>query len=78
MCLSTIMSDISHDSANRFLEREDVFDEPYSDINKSAFLDRFYAGKHQQVVKGINLIGLCYTDKKGLAVPELRYLSDIR
>lgn len=93
--LSTIMKTVSHDSINRFLERErfepkDLFDEeknkieliggvlsvddsildkPYSDSNKAVFIDYFWSGKHHDIVKGINIISLFYTDIHGISVP---------
>jgi hypothetical protein len=93
--LSAIMGTISHDSINRFLERErfepkDLFDEerdkielvggiisvddsvldkPYSDPSKAAFVDYFWSGKHHDIVKGINIICLFYTDIHGISVP---------
>lgn len=93
--LSGIMGTISHDSINRFLERErfepkDLFDEerdkielvggiisvddsvldkPYSDPSKAAFVDYFWSGKHHDIVKGINIISLFYTDIHGISVP---------
>ena len=93
--LAQIMGTISHDSINRFLERErfdpkDLFDEereaielvggilsvddsvldkPYSDRNKAALVDLFWSGKHKQVVQGINLVSLFYTDIQGVSVP---------
>ena len=92
---SEIMGNVSHDSVNRFLEREryepkDLFDEekekiervggtlsvddavldkPYSELQKVAFMDYFWSGKHKQVVKGINLITLFYRDMVGICVP---------
>lgn len=100
--LSEVMKTISHDSINRFLEREryeakdlfeeeknkidlmggiltvddTVWDKPYSDPKKAAFIDYFWSGKHHQVVKGINLITLFYTDIHGVCVPVNYRLVD--
>ena len=89
------MKTISHDSINRFLERErfepkdlfeeeknnieliggiisvddSVLDKPYSDPKKTALVDYFWSGKHKQVVKGLNLVTLFYTDIHGVSVP---------
>jgi hypothetical protein len=93
--LSSILQSVSHDSINRFLEREryepkdlydeqrekielvggtlsvddSVLDKPYSDPAKADFIDHFWSGRHKQVVKGINLISLFYTDIHGVSVP---------
>jgi hypothetical protein len=93
--LAEAMGNISHDSINRFLERErfepadlfeqaknkidlthgilsvddSVLDKPYMNSNNVSLVDHFWSGKHKQVVKGINLITLFYTDIKGVSVP---------
>lgn len=93
--LSEILEDLSHDSINRFLIRENytpkdlfdqvrylivlekgtlsvddmVIDKPYSNPQKAEFIDYFWSGKHHKTVKGINLITLYYTDKKGVSLP---------
>jgi hypothetical protein len=89
------MKTISHDSINRFLERErfepkdlfneeknkieliggilsvddSILDKPYSDPSKAVFIDYFWSGKHHDIVKGINIISLFYTDIQGISVP---------
>lgn len=93
--LSEILEDLSHDSINRFLIRENytpkdlfdqvrylitlekgtlsvddmVIDKPYSNPEKAELIDYFWSGKHHKTVKGINIITLYYTDKKGVSVP---------
>lgn len=53
-----------------------VLDKPYRDPEKTALVDYFWSGKHQRVVKGINLISLYYTDTDGVAVPVNYRLND--
>lgn len=93
--LSAILPHISHDSANRFLLREQyapkdlfeyeknkivlkggvlsvddsILDKPYSDPKKAELIQYHYSGKHKQVVKGICLITLYYTDINGVCLP---------
>ena len=90
--MASVLS-ISHDSANRFLNREsyepkDLYREVEPTINTEggtlsvddSVLDKpyakyitltgyYYSGKHHQVVKGINLITLYYTDTQGQHQP---------
>ncbi len=53
-----------------------VFDKPYSNPSKTAWVDYFWSGKHKKVVKGINLITLYYTDLAGVSVPVNYRLND--
>lgn len=46
-----------------------VIDKPYSNPEKAELIDYFWSGKHHKTVKGINIITLYYTDKKGVSVP---------
>lgn len=48
---------------------DSVLDKPYSDPNKAAFIDYFWSGKHQAIVKEINIITLFYRDIHGISVP---------
>lgn len=53
-----------------------VLDKPYSNPQKTAFVNYFWSGKHKKVVKGINLISLYYTDSNGICVPVNYRLHD--
>ena len=92
-CRLAKLMNISHDSVNRFILRENytpedlfnqsksqlaldggvlsvddsVLDKPYS--HKMALVSHFWSGKHHRSVKGINLITLYYTDRKGHHLP---------
>ncbi len=46
-----------------------VIDKPYSDPLLTELIGYFWSGKHQRVVKGIQLITLYYTDLSGKSVP---------
>ncbi len=93
--LAGAMQGLSHDSINRFLEREDfeprdlfnqvkgylqlrggtlsvddtVLDKPYSNPEKNEWIGFHYSGKHHEVVKGICIVVLFYTDPKGVKMP---------
>jgi hypothetical protein len=93
--LAKAMQGLSHDSVNRFLEREEfepgdlfervkgylqlrggtlsvddtVLDKPYSDPKKNELIGFHYSGKHHDVVPGICMVVLFYTDAKGVKLP---------
>jgi hypothetical protein len=48
---------------------DSILDKPYSDPSKAVFIDYFWSGKHHDIVKGINIISLFYTDIHGTSVP---------
>jgi hypothetical protein len=102
--LSEVMGELSHDSVNRFLLRENytprdlfnevkahliltdgiasgddsVLDKPYSDPKKTDLIGYFWSGKHKQIVKGINLLTLYYTDVTGTSYPVSFRIYDKR
>lgn len=52
------------------LSRDDsVLDKPYMNANIAELISSFWSSKHKQVIKGINLITLFYTDVHGVSVP---------
>ena len=53
---------------------DSVLDKPYS--HQMALVGHFWSGKHHRSVKGINLITLYYTDKKGHHLPVNYRLYD--
>lgn len=48
---------------------DSVIDKPYSNLESNDLVGRFWSGKHHQVVKGVNLVTLVYTDKDGYCLP---------
>lgn len=46
-----------------------VIDKPFSDPAKTELVGYFWSGRHHKTVKGINLIVLFYTDRRGMKVP---------
>ncbi len=46
-----------------------VIDKPYSNPSLTELIGYFWSGKHHQVVKGIHLITLYYTDSSGKSIP---------
>jgi len=48
---------------------DSILDKPYSDPDKTELIQYHYSGKHKRTVKGICLITLYYTDKKGVCAP---------
>ena len=46
-----------------------VIDKPYSKPSANELVSTYWSGKHHRVVKGISLISLVYTDKKGCCLP---------
>jgi hypothetical protein len=46
-----------------------VLDKPYSQEGKTELVGYFWSGKHGRVVKGLCLVTLLYTDRKGVCLP---------
>jgi hypothetical protein len=46
-----------------------VLDKPYSQEGKTELVGYFWSGKHGRAVKGICLVTLLYTDRKGVGLP---------
>ena len=49
-----------------------VLDKPYSQQGKTELVGYFWSGKHGRAVKGVCLVALLYTDRKGVRLPEQR------
>jgi hypothetical protein len=46
-----------------------VLDKPYSQEGKTELVGYFWSGKHGRAVKGLCLVTLLYTDRKGVGLP---------
>ena len=46
-----------------------VIDKPHSDPSLTELIGYFWSGRHHRVVRGIQLITLCYTDLSGKSIP---------
>jgi DDE superfamily endonuclease len=46
-----------------------VLDKPYSQEGKTELVGYFWSGKHGRAVKGVCLVTLLYTDRKGVRLP---------